>query len=389
MPVTITTAGHASRVWTNEKATTPAGLFERIDRSAYQQSQQIIQSSFSESQLQDAHISSSRNGLVYAAYHAYSSHHHLIIRPEDVWFAILSQLNFYINAHAEELREYFVAHEGQRELWVYAEGNIQTVNMGRLAEQMTKEIQNNVKDPDLQAWIMPEFTTTTDSDRAVAAVLMMGAMQKYFSYGFGLMCGTPSVTLLGEREDWEKILSKLNKLSQFGDEPSVFAGLLRPILRNFIATFDAQPKPTAEVLDFWSRIADRHSGGSGPSYLSGWITAFCMWDEAGKSLHRFQSWQDYSLEFEGAKYHQVDTDDIPAGFASVPVTVNDNGKKYKTKMVAGSFGIQVTSSGQKTDPGHDHASSWNKNYRPGEGTEEPGLDSLQPSTGWLMYEIKE
>ena len=147
MPVTITTAGHASRVWTNEKATTPAGLFERIDRSAYQQSQQIIQSSFSESQLQDAHISSSRNGLVYAAYHAYSSHHHLIIRPEDVWFAILSQLNFYINAHAEELREYFVAHEGQRELWVYAEGNIQTVNMGKLAEQMTKEIQNNVKDP--------------------------------------------------------------------------------------------------------------------------------------------------------------------------------------------------------------------------------------------------
>ncbi|KAI1785227.1 hypothetical protein LXA43DRAFT_151204 [Ganoderma leucocontextum] len=34
----------------------------------------------------------------------YRSHHHLRIRPDDVWLAILVQLNFYINAHAEELR---------------------------------------------------------------------------------------------------------------------------------------------------------------------------------------------------------------------------------------------------------------------------------------------
>lgn len=389
MPVAVTTASHASRVWTAEKSKNVADLFKKASYSEFQESRQIIQSSFSDDQLQTTHISPSSNGFVNAAFHAYSSHHHLTIRPEDVWFSILSQLNFYINAHAEELREYFVAHKGQKELTIYAAGDIKTVNFGNLARHMTKEIQDNVKDPDLQAWIMPDFSTTTDSDRAVAAVMMMGAMQKYFSYGMCLTCGIPSVTLLGEREDWEKISNRLNKLSEFGDEPTTFAELLRPVLRNFVATFDAQPKPSAEVLDFWSKIADRRSGGSGPSYLSGWITAFCMWDEDGKSLRRIRSYQDYSLDFEGVKYHQVDVSDIPTGLASVPVKVNDNGTIYKTKMLAGSFGIQATSSGQKTDPGRNHASRWNQNYEPAEGADAPGLDSLQPFSGWLMYELWE
>ena len=388
VPVTISTASHAPRVWTAQKATTTANLFANASYKDFQQSRRIIQSSFSEKQLQEAHISPSRNGFVYAAYRAYSTHHHLTIRPEDVWFSILSQLNFYINAHAEELRDYFVAYKGQKELEVYAVGNIHTVNFGTLARHMTKEIQNNVKDPDLQAWIMPEFSTTTDSDRAVAAVLMMGAMQKYFSYGMRLRCGIPSVTLLGEREDWEKILNKLNKLSEFGDEPTTFAELVRPVVRNFIATFDAQFKPSAEILDFWSRIADRHSGGSGPSYLSGWITAFCMWDEDGKLLRHVRS-SEFGLEYKGTRYHQIDVKKIPSGFASVPVKVDDDGTQYNTKMLAGSFGIQATNSGQKTDSGRDHASPWNKDYKPAEGTGEPGLDSLQPYTGWIMYELEE
>lgn len=386
MPVTIITAKHAPRIWDTAKVMSTAELFEKAASSEFKNSKQIMQSSFSETALQETHMSPSRNGLVYAAYYAYSYHHHLTLRPEDVWFAILSQLNFYINAHAEELRDYFVAHKGQKELKVYAVGTIHTVNFGTLARHMTKEIQDNVKDPDLQAWIMPDFTTTTDSDRAVAAVLMMGAMQKYFSYGFGLMCGIPSVTLLGEREDWEKIHNKLNKLSEFGDEPTTFAEQLRPILRNFIATFDAQSKPSAEVNDFWSRIADRHSGGSGPTWFSGWITAFCMWDEDGKLIGRID---DKHLVLDGVKYNRIDIKDIPKGFASVPVEVDDNGTKYQTKMIAGSLGIQATRSGQKADSGKDHASRWNEAYMPAEGTDEPGLDSLQPATGWIMYEVKE
>jgi hypothetical protein len=49
---------------------------------------------------------------------------------------------------------------------------------------MAAEIQENVLDPDLRAWVTPAFSTTTEDDRVVSAVLTMGAMQEYFSYGF-------------------------------------------------------------------------------------------------------------------------------------------------------------------------------------------------------------
>lgn len=291
---------------------------------------------------------------------------------------------------------------------------------------------------------MPDFSTTTSSDCAVAAILMMGAMQKYFDYGCCLDCGIPSVTLLGEREDWQNILNRLDKLSEFGDEPTTFAELLRPVMHNFIAAFDSKPDPDESILpssntstpkrsgtkssrwnfwskklrpiqsgsveptpgelisnepalneavvNFWSKIADWRSNGSGPDYLSGWITAFCMWDSDGQSLRGMPSRQDFALTLEGITYHQVDIGEVPCGFTSVPVWVDDNGRMYYTEMVAGSMGIQASSSGRLTDGGGSHGiirgDMVNSKYVPSRGTEEPGLDSLQPVAGWVMYETK-
>lgn len=404
--VTLTTADHAPREWGSSGGVKSAeALFQASCPKDSKNSKWLIQSSVPESLFAQKHIASSSNGWVWAAYHAYSDHHHLTIRPEDIWFSILSQLNFYVNAHAEELRDYFVAHKGQKELEVEGVGTIHSVDFGLLAQKMSHLIQENVKDPSLRAWIMPNWTTTTDDDVTVASVLMMGTVQKYFSYTMELTCGIPSVTLLGERADWEDLLKRLDRLPELGDEPAKFATLLRPILRYFIASFDPEPAPA--VKEFWSKIAHQ-TGGSGVFFLSGWITAFCFWDEDGKSLyHRYDSsgprepvsLNDWDAQQAGCKlddvlYHRVDTSEIPSGFASVPVIVNDNGERYDTKMVAGSFGIQVTSSGDMLDDGYDHADDGSyvrevpREYVPKKPTKQPGLDSLQPLSGWLMYEVK-
>lgn len=94
------------------------------------------------------------------AYHAYSAHHHLCIRPEDVWFAILTQITFYINAHAEGLRSFFVAHEGKKQLEAISEIR----NFALLAVQMGDIVGNNVVDPSLKDWVLPGFSTTTHTD---------------------------------------------------------------------------------------------------------------------------------------------------------------------------------------------------------------------------------
>jgi len=89
------------------------------------------------------------------------------------------------------------------------------------------------------------------------------------------MCGIPSITLLGEKSDYESLLARLGKLSIFGQEPHTLCRLLTPILTHFVNVFDAPPVP-----EFWNKIC-HYKGGSGGPYIGGWITAFCAWNTRG------------------------------------------------------------------------------------------------------------
>jgi len=50
-----------------------------------------------------------------------------------------------VNAHAEELRSKFVAHEGKQDIQVSAVGTRYTVDFGALAQQITKELHKKVR----------------------------------------------------------------------------------------------------------------------------------------------------------------------------------------------------------------------------------------------------
>ena len=270
MPVTIHSGALAPRIWSSSTSTSSQDLFASSCPKPSKISKRIIQSSFTDSYLSDHSITSSPNGLVYSVLSAWSGHHHLILRPEDIWLSILSQLNFYINAHAEELRHLFVEHKGQKELEVIDLATLSTADFGKLAIWMTDEIHKNVLDKELQDWVLPSFSTTTYTDRIAAAILLMGTLQKYFSYRMTLICGIPTVTLLGEREDWEFLLKKIDKIPSFSTpgntEPETFTSLLRPVLTRFVSSF-ADPA-SEETLNFWN-IATHRTSGSGPFFLSG------------------------------------------------------------------------------------------------------------------------
>ncbi|USP79874.1 duf4419 domain-containing protein [Curvularia clavata] len=134
MHVTLKVADHGSKAFRYMKATLIQALLEGTSPSSARFSKGIIQSSFSKHAFENSHLVPSSNGFVKAALNAYNHHHHLTIRPDDVWFAILSQLSF---SNAEALRDHFVSHQGQKELRVKEVGTIQSVDMGALARRMT------------------------------------------------------------------------------------------------------------------------------------------------------------------------------------------------------------------------------------------------------------
>ncbi|KAI1772466.1 hypothetical protein F4818DRAFT_173078 [Hypoxylon cercidicola] len=361
MPVTVRPSDHGSRSWAGRRyrlASSPDILLHYTltddTRTSPPRARQLVQSSFAGIERKDNKFAT-KNGFVHACVEAYNEHHCLVIRPEDVWLAILTQLSAFVNARSEELRKRFCGQEGQQELHI--DVDLDGVDHGKMAYAMTKVMQENLKDECLQQWTLPAFTTTTKVDQAVASVIFLGTMQKYFTYSWGTRCGIPSATLLGEESDWIKIRERAERLATFGSEPSRWLRLLRPVLDGFVASFrDPESEPARR---FWQGICDEHEpNGSGTTTYSGWITSFCFWDENGRCLHGPKPGQEVRLT----------RGQMPSGFTKVPVTLLKEGVEIPTEMVAGSVAIRVFRS-KEAAPVRRSA----------------GNDTVQPEVGWFMY----
>ncbi|KAJ7049700.1 hypothetical protein C8F01DRAFT_725635 [Mycena amicta] len=328
------------------------------------------------------------NGFFHALSTAYNQHHALVLRPDDVWLAILVQFNFFVNANSELLRANFVAHEGSTTLKV---DRTVLADFGEFARAMVGEIDKNVVDPTLRAWVLPNFTTTTERDTTVASILLMATLKAYFEYVFcAIDCGIPQVTLEGEKSDWENLLQRAEKLKEYGVETIAWYHLLVPVLSRFVKAFE-DPEADSNI-DFWQKISHFQRGGSGPDTYTGWISAFCVFDDKGKwiglplkkdvssatppdSLSAKEFWATYAaypgygeLVLDDTHYHSVDADNIPPCYAEVDVLLVDLNTSESTQasMVAGVIGTEVCSSSSE-DP-------------------DTGVnDVVKPLVGWWLF----
>lgn len=113
-----------------------------------------------------------------------------------------------------------MAHQDQKELVIhYRKGSRYEVDFAEFAKLMSGLIQEKVIDPNLREWMMPNFSTSTSTDEVIASIIMMGSMQKYFTYTCEIECGIPSVTLLGEKKDYQKLLESWTDSRHSGRSP--------------------------------------------------------------------------------------------------------------------------------------------------------------------------
>ncbi|KAF9072083.1 hypothetical protein BDP27DRAFT_1361330 [Rhodocollybia butyracea] len=361
MPISFFPAKHGANPLPKSPtpaSNTPASFLKSACGETGNKAGEILQSSFASKKISDAVLPTS-NGLVDTIIKAYGGHHALVLRPDDVWLCILTQFSFYVDANAESLRSIFVAHEGKKELTVTAVGTRYTVDFGHMARTMTERLRENINDPSVVDWITPKFSTTTLNDVVVSSVLMMATMKHYFSYTFRIICGIPKVTLEGEKSDWQELLRRIERLKEYGEEPTRWYGLLHPILSQFVKAFDNPDGK--ENIEFWDGVVIRPKTNlcGGPD-LSGWITAFCVWTNHGK-------WMGPRAVPSSHAYHEIHTSDIPMGYAEVDVKVDDNGALFQTIMVSGLVGMQVCDSNDKT-------------------LSPEGLrDTIKPAPGWWIF----
>jgi hypothetical protein len=277
-----------------------------------------------------------RSGLIHLVAVAYCDHHSLSLRPDDIWSTIMMQFALYIQSNAEQFRSRLVTFaEDFKQLTVLGEGSLTTANYPLLFSKILDQMLQHVKDPNIKDWILPTFTTTTPVDRAIGALALMATMKHYFKYEFRLLCGIPSITLCGTRDDWVQLRAKANQLLSFDLVTSTqpkglmaqWCDLLIPILDQFVNVFDGKID-----LNWWQQICD-FQGGSGPPSLSGWITVFCLYNNQKKvTIHE----RSHPVMFpRTSAWPCIDCANLPDGFLEVDVLIDDKGVKFPSIFRAG------------------------------------------------------
>jgi hypothetical protein len=336
MPVTIKTAPHDANTVIRAQGITAQNFFAQDP--LYKRASKVVSSSLAPG----ATVHAKRNGFVHTVLDAYNQHYHLTLRPDDVWISILSQLSAYINANSKKLRHTFVSHQGKKELVLEIPWSaVEDVDFDSLGDKMTDLLNASLVDKSLKEWIMPEFTTTTRIDRTVSTITLMASMKAYFDYTAVMRCGIPSVTLEGSQADWRDILRRLDKLAEFGGQTTIWATMLRPIISKFIAAFNGE----VDTI-FWGHVASERHLGSGGSYLGGWITAFCAFNDDGQFKgpdppSTTGGQQTYVLD--GISYPVISHSGIPSGRSEVDLKIIDGPRRtvYETVMVAGNMGMRA------------------------------------------------
>ncbi|KAI6132249.1 hypothetical protein EDD16DRAFT_1689324 [Pisolithus croceorrhizus] len=309
-----------------------------------------------------------KNGFVKTVMEAFNNHRCLIIRPDDVWLAILLQFNAFVNA-GRTADDSFMVNLGD---------NLHSVDPSIIADQMMSLMRDRISSWEFQEWIASSFTTSTNVDTTACVVSSLGTTEwDWKEHSLALqdmhLCGSARVTLEGTKRDWENILTRLEKLKDYGIPAIAWYHHLFPVITRFVAAYDNPNSP--ENVEFWSR-AIIYDNTAGYPLIAGWITAFCLFGEHGR-------WQGNPLNEERARDHEprkllrpanprhltpsqfacvymyrdrhphlmldgfpyptIDVRAIPCGRAHLEVKMADKDGHVNGELVAGSIGSQICS----------------------------------------------
>jgi hypothetical protein len=238
-----------------------------------------------------------QDSFVRGAIDASARQQHLVLRPDDVWYTILTQLGFYLRKHKDDqtVRGIWDNFDGRplpkNNGWVWIAGGMDYV-LNMVFKQRSKA--NWLSD-----WVRPTITslpsrpmnTNSSGYEMMANSVFMASStpstEDIQPFGCGIGDGFPSVTLLGTKAEWIEIADKLTEVEKivFGSEPALYALSLRPIITRFIATFNTPYDPAIRL--FWSDMVTAtpqrplcHT----TDIVTGWINGFHFWDGAGNLL---------------------------------------------------------------------------------------------------------
>ncbi|MBZ5711860.1 DUF4419 domain-containing protein [Nannocystis pusilla] len=284
------------------------------------------------------------NAVLTAVWYAFGEHRPLVLTPDAVWLCLAQGFAAHMSLHAEALRDRFVRHEGRQRLVVRRDdlrkGSPDNPWPEVFAE-FSQQIAGHIgRQRDL---VVCDFSTTGAIERAASELVLMDAMQQYFSYELNTLCGIPEVTLTGTVDDWVRLRHKALALAEYGLE--WWTRLLAPVLDEFVAAARGRPD-----VEFWHHLfKERH--GSGGTKIRGWIhVLFPYVTDGGPQAKLRENWvlraaggvspiRDRGGPAAWVVEREMSPDCIPLGLARAPLSWNYFGEVLAMELVGGFVGV--------------------------------------------------
>jgi len=298
--------------------------------------------------------------LVAALRLAYADHRPLRLSPDTIWLAICQGVAEHVRANAEELRPLLVSHQGRTELEIKVDS--ERFHRGspenpwpEALELFSRRIGDHIGEK--HHWFVPHFSTTGPVEKAASEVVLMDAMEPYFSYRLGrVICGIPTIELEGTPEDWRSLADRAERFREL--DLAWWIDPLKKILEQFCAAVEGKVDDM-----FWRSIYRVYQPDEPctPKTALGWFTLLFPYLSEGsrRSGHQRNPWligeRELCEMFEpdrtvgrlrGGRGSFVFESALPTGISRVPfqwhdqTEAGDTARSFSMEFLAGFFGIR-------------------------------------------------
>jgi hypothetical protein len=269
------------------------------------------------------------NMLLAAADLCFQAHIPFGLRPEVLWYTILSQVAAEVKARPDTYRSMFttkaegkdlicVRHDGLR--LGHAYGWDQAIGM------FEKPLREKVPG-DLANVCLPDDLSTCGSAEGLANLIaFMDAASPYYNYEVWTRCGIPKVAILGSAQDWRNLEARVSRIAVRFPALAQYFRAVAPLLTQIVQAADGGSVDTK----FWDSMYKRNSG-SGGDKLTGWLTSFFAFlsNNEGKTHPRTD------FKWDHGDWGGISPAAFPSSVSAVPFIWDYFGRRMEMKFCGG------------------------------------------------------
>lgn len=263
-------------------------------------------------------VANGYHAFIHGMYQAYSEHRPFTLSPDMIWLLICQGFSNHVNFNHKTKREVFPHLKSKQKLIVKQDAQ-ESEYPNQIWEKATTEFTQQIMEYvgfELIDTLRANFSTTGTAERVASEITIMDAMKPYFEYIVMIaVCGIPSITIEGNRSDWEQIMDKLLKLKKYGLEEWV--NKLIPLIQEFVEVYKGNIDKA-----FWMNIFKVHTleEYGDPKSIDGWILNFYPYNRHGKQV----DWRKKIVASMGRFFKELPKEIVSVEFECQLVDANGN-----------------------------------------------------------------